>query len=83
MMLASVPVLSSEWSGTGTEVVVSEDRFCITMWLPRCRTGAKPCASKILHTSRPDSRRSLPNQHLDLRDEDFSMQPASDFGWIR
>ncbi len=30
MMLESVPVFSSEWSGTGTVVVVSPDRFCMT-----------------------------------------------------
>jgi hypothetical protein len=31
MMLASVPVLSSGWSGTGTVVVVPSATFCMTM----------------------------------------------------
>ena len=71
--LVSVPVLSSEWSGTGTVVVVFPDRFCMTTWLPRWRTAENPSALSIPHTSRPDSTRSLPNRDLDPRYEHFAV----------
>src|SRR5262245_30482829 len=55
----------------------------MTMWLPRRRTSANPAASRILHTSRPERTRSLPNRYLDAGDEHFSMQAALDFARIR
>jgi hypothetical protein len=82
MMLDTVPALSSEESGTGTVVIAFPERFCVTTWLPRRRTSKNPSASKILHTSRPDRTRSLPNQHLNLRHEHFAVQPACDFSGI-
>ncbi len=82
MMLVSVPVLSSEWSGTGTVVVVFPDRFCMTTWLPRWRTAENPSALRISQTSQPDSTRSLPNRDLDPGHEDFAVQPARDLGGI-
>jgi len=39
----SVPILISARSGTGIVTVVLPSRFCMTMWLPRWRTLAKPC----------------------------------------
>ncbi|MBI2219300.1 MAG: NAD(P)-binding domain-containing protein [Candidatus Rokubacteria bacterium] len=55
MIDSNVPVLSSGWSGTGTVVVPSAVRRCITTWLPRRRTSTKPCHSRMRHTSRPDT----------------------------
>ena len=82
MMLVRVPTLSSEWSGIGTVVVVLSLRFCMTIWLPRCRTAEKPWASSNRHTSRPDKTRSSPNRDLDARDEHLAVQPPLDFGLV-
>lgn len=82
MMLVSVPILSSEWSGTGTVIVVSPERFCMTTWLPRWRTVANPSLLRISQTSRPDSTRSLPNRDLDPSYEHFAVQPARDLGRV-
>ena len=81
-MLARVPVLSSEWSGTGTVVVVFPDRFCMMTWLPRWRTAENPSALRISQTSWPDSTRSLPNRDFDPGDEHFAAQPARNLGRI-
>lgn len=64
-------------------VVVPSERFCITMWLPRCRTDTNPCASRIVHASRPESLRSLPNQNLDARDEHLVVQPTRNLALSR
>lgn len=66
MIDRNVPNLTSGWLGTGTVTVVSDVRFCITMWLPRCRTCANPFSARIWQTSRPDRTRSLPNGYLEL-----------------
>ena len=71
-MLAKVPCLISEWLGTGTVTVVSADLSCMMTWLPDVRTSENPFCRKILHTSLPESRRSLPNGYLDAGDEDFA-----------
>lgn len=81
MMLCRVPRLSSSWSGTGTVTVVSSVLSCMIEWLPRWRTATNPCCSRIRQTSEPDRTRSLPNGHLNLRDEDLSVQPACYFRW--
>lgn len=83
MMLLNVPGLSSGWLGTTTVMVVCSKCFCITRWLPRCRTLANPLASSIWHTSRPERRRSLPNRNLDAGHEDVRMQSAIDFRPVR
>jgi hypothetical protein len=72
MIEFNVPIRSSAWSGTGTVIVVPAVRFCITMWLPFCRTSTKPFGS-ILQTSRPERTLSLPNLHLEPGDENFRM----------
>ena len=36
-----------------------------------------------MQTSRPDKRRSLPNHHLDVRNEHLGAQPAGDFRLVR
>ena len=50
-------------------------------WLPRWRTARNPCCSRILQTSEPERTRSLPNGHLNLRDENLAVQPQSDLRW--
>ncbi len=69
MMERSVPVRSSLCSGTTTVIVESSILFCITMWLPRWGTWAKPCCSRIAQTSLPESVRSLGNFYSDLGDK--------------
>lgn len=76
MMLDSVPCLSVPWRGTGTVTVVFSTRFCMTRWLPRCRTATNPFCSRIRQTSTPDRTRSLPNHDLNLRHEDLAMETA-------
>ena len=78
MIERSVPARSSLWSGTGTVIVESASRFCMTMWLPRCRTCSKPCWARILHTSAPDNLRSLANGNTYLGDEDFWLEASLD-----
>lgn len=81
MMERSVPFFNSLWSGTGT-VVVPPSSFarCITMWLPRRRTSAKPCRSSMAQTSLPDKTRSLPKGNLKLGDEHLTVLARRDFG---
>lgn len=83
MMLDSVPGFSSLWLGTGTVVVVSPARFCITIWLPRRRTSTNPRSARTRQTSSPDRTRSLPNEYLDLRDENLAVEAPGDFRGIR
>src|SRR5437899_1074393 len=64
MIAVNVPILTSSWSGTGTVIVESAVRFCITMWLLRRRTSANPCRRRIAQTSAPDQTRSLPMNRL-------------------
>jgi hypothetical protein len=45
--------------------------FCITTWLPLRRTSEKPCAARILQTSRPEKTRSLPNLDLEASHKNF------------
>jgi hypothetical protein len=59
MMLARVPSLSSECSGTGTVMVAVMLRRCMTAWLPRRRTSVKPFYWRMRQTSAPERRRSL------------------------
>ena len=75
----SVPIRSSEWSGTGIVMVDSGIRFCITIWLPRRRTSLKPCCSSKRQTSLPDRMRNLANSHLKSGDEDFFVHSGFDF----
>ena len=56
MIDISVPARNSRWSGTGTVTVPSASDFCITTWLPRRLTSAKPWDARIRHTSRPRKR---------------------------
>ena len=56
-----MPIRSSGWFGTGTVIVVPSSFFCITMWLPCCRTSTNPFRLRIAHTSFPESARNLPN----------------------
>jgi len=60
-------------------MVESSVLFCITIWLPRCRTWTKPCCSRIAHTFLPDSTRSLGNGHTYLSHEHFGMGACPDF----
>jgi len=53
-------------------------RFCMTTWLPRCRTLRKPCRARMPQTSRPDKTRSLPNLDLKARHKHFRMAPSLD-----
>jgi hypothetical protein len=50
--------------------------FCMMMWLPRCLTWTNPCSARILHTSRPDSTRNLPNRNLQTRYKDLTVEPV-------
>jgi hypothetical protein len=79
MIERNVPIFNSLWSGTGTVVVPVATRRCITTWLDRRRTSAKPCRARISHASRPDMTRSLPNGHLDVCDEQISGKSPIDF----
>src|SRR5271156_486030 len=83
MIDINVPILTSGWLGTGTVIVESFARFCITTWLPRCRTSRNPCSARMAHTSRPESTRSLPNLDLKTRHEYFRVLPSLDLGRIR
>ena len=56
------------WLGTGTVIVPLFSLFCITIWLPRCLTSAKPCLARIAHTDFPESTRNLPNRNLQTGD---------------
>ena len=77
MMLWRVPRLSGSWIGTGTVTVVPSVLSCIMRWLPCWRTATKPCCSRILQTSEPERTLSLPNGHLNLRDEDLTVKPLA------
>ena len=68
------PIRISAWLGTGTVMVRSGSRRCITIWLPRCRISKNPCRDKIAHTSLPERMSSLPNGNLNLRDKYISMK---------
>jgi hypothetical protein len=48
-------------------------------WLPCWRIATNPCRSRILQTFEPERTRSLPNGHLDLRNEDLVAQPLGNF----
>ena len=74
-----VPILISRWSGTGTVIVDVPTRFCITTWLPRCRTAANPCRSKIRHTSLPENTPNLGMDGLEAGHKDFVMEPFGEF----
>ena len=76
MIERNVPILSSLWSGTGTVVVPVPSWRCITMWLDRPRTSAKPCRARMLQASRPDTTRSLPNGHLNVRHKHIPRQSS-------
>ena len=76
MIDINVPVRNALWSDTGTVVVSPPSTLCISMWLPRRRTSAKPCLARIAQTSRPDNTRSLANRHLDVGHIDFIMKPT-------
>ena len=54
--------------------------FCIILWLPRWRAGTNPCCSKILQISEPERTRSLPNRHLDLGYEYFTLKSPGNLG---
>lgn len=56
--------------------------FCITIWLPRCRTWTNPYCAKISHISRPERTRNLGNGHPYLRNKDFGMKSGLDFTGI-
>src|ERR1700684_3210965 len=64
-------------------MVDDSSRFCITTWLPRCRTSRKPCFASMAHTSRPERTRSLPNLNLKSRHKHFRVPPSFDLGWVR
>src|ERR1700682_126160 len=83
IILSRVPRRTELWSGTGTVSVVPWSRLCMMQWLPRLRTCANPCDSRIWHTSEPERTRSLPNRHLNLRHEHLAVQPARDFRLVR
>jgi hypothetical protein len=50
--------------------------FCITTWLPRCRTFWKPFRARMSQTSRPEKTRSLPNLDLELGYKNLRMLPS-------
>jgi hypothetical protein len=79
MMLWRVPRLRRSCNGKGTVTVVPSVRSCMMRWLPCWRAAANPCCSRILQTSEPERTRSLPNGHLNLRDENFTVQPLRNF----
>ena len=74
----SVPIFNSSWSGTGTVMVESVRRFCMTTWLPRWRTITKPWRMRMVQISRPEKTPNLPNGYLQTRDVDLFMQAARD-----
>ena len=71
-MLARVPRRRESWSGTGTVIVVTVERFCMIWWLPRWRTAK---------TSAPERTRSLPNHYLDLSYENIVVRAPGDLRW--
>jgi hypothetical protein len=81
-MDSSVPSRSAAWSGTGTVVVVPSPRFCMTTWLPRRRTSTKPLRARIVHTSRPESTRSLPTRDVQPGNVHFGMEAAVHLGRV-
>jgi hypothetical protein len=83
MIDIKVPFFSSEWLGTGTVMVDCSSRFCITTWLPRCRTSTKPWRERMPQTSRPERTRSLPNLNLKSRDKYFRMPTPFDLCRVR
>jgi hypothetical protein len=60
------PIRISSWLGTGTVMVLVDNLFCITIWLPRRRTSSKPCFARIAQTCLPERIFSLTNRHLNL-----------------
>jgi hypothetical protein len=78
MIDMSVPIRSSEWSGTGTVIVLFSVFRCITTWLPLRRTSENPWRDKMAQTCRPEKTRSLPNFYLESRDKNFSVSSALD-----
>ena len=75
----SVPIFKALWLGTGTVIVVSSARFCITIWLPRWRTIWNPCCSRSLHISCPEKVLSLPNANLQPGNKDFGFETIGNF----
>jgi hypothetical protein len=57
-------------------------RFCMTTWLPRRRTSAKPLRARIRQTSRPERTRNLPKRYLKARNKDLRVQTPLNLGWI-
>ena len=80
MMLSNVPRVTGSCRGTGTVIVVPSMRFCMSLWLPRWRANTKSCCSRISHTSEPERTRSLPNRHLDLGYEYYSVKSPGNLG---
>ena len=70
-MLGFVPY---QPTSSGTVTVVSGKRFCITTWLPRCRTSRNPWRVRMVQTWLPEITRSLPNGNLQSGHIHFLMQ---------
>ena len=66
----------------GTVMVVPSAFACMTTWLPRRRTSAKPCCERIVQASVPERTRSLPNGDFELCNEDVAVKAGRDFGAI-
>ena len=58
-------------------------RFCITTWLPLCRTSEKPCRERMAQTSRPERTRSLPNLYLKTSDKNLLVTTSLDLAIVR
>ena len=58
--------------------VVSPKCRCITTWLPRRRTSTNPWSLRILQTSLPESRRSLPNLQVEVGYVNLAMESFLD-----
>jgi len=80
MMLPSVPILSSLWSGTITVTVEVPTFFCNTMWLPCRRTISNAFFLRMSQHSLAESRRSLANRYLDASHEHLTMEALFDLG---
>jgi hypothetical protein len=80
MIDCSVPIRISRWSGTGTVIVESDVRFCMTTWLPRRRTSPNPWDFRSVQSSAPEKTRSLPSANLQRGDVNVLMDTRRDFG---
>ena len=67
------------WSGTGMVIVPLSSFRCITTWLPRLLTSAKPYLARMSQTAFPERTLSLAKSNLDLCHIHLSMKSLLNF----